>query len=81
MLKILSRMPDRDIYIITKSPPDQFSNYQNKIKKIGDEIKPRNEYENAIVVFNDFLGSTNSGYIIQFFIRGRHNNSDIPCLS
>ena len=81
MLKILSRMPDRDNYRITKSPPDQYSNYQNKNKEISDEIKPRNEYENAIIVFDDFSGSTNSRYIPQSFIRGRHNNLDIPCLS
>ena len=43
MLKILSRMPERDIYIITKSPPEQYSNSKIKIKEIGDEIKPLNE--------------------------------------
>ena len=43
MLKILSRMIDRDIYIITKSPPEQYTNSKIKIKEIGDEIKPLNE--------------------------------------
>ena len=33
MLKILSRMPNRDIYIITKSPPEQYTNSKIKIKK------------------------------------------------
>ena len=33
MLKILSRISDRDIYIITKSPPEQYINSKIKIKK------------------------------------------------
>ena len=77
ILKILSRIPDRDIYIITKSPPEQYTNSKIKIKEIGDEIRPLNEYENGIIVFDDILGSSNSRYIDQFFIRGRHNNLDI----
>ena len=81
MLKILSRMPDRDIYIITKSPPEQYINSKIKIKEISNEIRPLNEYENGIIVFDDILGSTNSRFIDQFFIRGRHNNLDIYYLS
>ena len=81
MLKILSRMLDRDIYIITKSPPEQYTNSKTKIKEISDEIKPLNEYENGIIDFDDVLGSSNSRFIDQFFIRGRHNNLDIYCLS
>ena len=81
MLKILSRIPDRDIYIITKSPPEQYTNSKIKIKEIGDEIKPLNEYENGILVFDGVLGSSNSRDIDQFFIRGRHNNLDIYYLS
>ena len=77
MLKILSRMIDRDIYIITKSPPEQYTNSKIKIKEITDEIKPLNEYENGVIVFDDLLGSSNSRFIDQFFIRGRHNNLDI----
>ena len=80
MLKILSRIPDRDIYIITKSPPEQYSNSKVKIKEISDEIKPVNGYENAIIDF-DFLGSSNSRFIDQFFIRDRHNILDIYYLS
>ena len=76
MLKLLSRMPDRDVYIITKSPPEQYTNSKIKIKEISDEIKPLNEYENSIIVFDDILGSSNSRFIDQFFIRG-HNNLDI----
>ena len=60
MLKILSRMIDRDIYIITKSPPEQYTISKIKIKEISDEIKPLNEYENGIIVFDDILGSSNS---------------------
>ena len=81
MLKILSRMLDRDIYIITKSPPEQYTNSNIKIKEISDEIKPLNEYENGILVFDDVLGSSNSRDIDQYFIRGRHNNLYIYYLS
>ena len=81
MLKILSRKPDRDIYIIIKSPPQQYSNTKIQIKEIGDELKPLNEYKNAIIVFDDILGSTINRYIDQFFIRSRHKNLDIYYLS
>ena len=81
MLKIFSRMIDQDIYIITKSPPEQYTNSKIKIKEITDEIKPLNEYENGVIVFDDILGSSNSRFIDQFFIRGRHNNLDIYYLS
>ena len=81
VLIFLSRMIDRDIYIITKSPPQQYTNSKIKIKEIGDEIKPLNDYENGIIVFDDILGSTNSRFIDQIFIRGRHNNLDIYYLS
>ena len=77
MLKILSRIPDRDNYIITKSPPEQYSNSKIKIKEINDEIKPLNEYENCVIVIDDILGSTNSNFIDQYSIRGRHNHLDI----
>ena len=73
MLKILSRISDRDIYIITKSPLEQYTNSKIRIKEINDEIKPLNEYENGIIVFDDVLGSSNSKLIDQFFIRGRHS--------
>ena len=57
MLKILSQIPDRDVYIITKSPPEQYSNSKIKNKEISNEIKPLNEYENGIIVFDDILDS------------------------
>ena len=81
MLKLLSRISDRDIYTITKSPPEQYTSSKNKIKEKTDEIKPLNEYEIGVIVFDDILGSSNSRYIDQFFIRGRHNNLDIYYLS
>ena len=81
MLKVLSRISDRDIYIITKSPPEQYTNSKIKIKEKNDEIKPLNEYENGIIVFDDVLGSSNSRFIDQFFIRGRHNDLDFYYLS
>ena len=81
LLKIPSRIPDRDIYINTKSPPEHYSKSEIKIKEITEEIKPVNEYENAIIVFDDILGSSNSKNIDQSFIRGRHNNLDSFYLS
>ena len=81
MLKILSRMIDRDIYIITTSPPQQYTNSKIKINEISVENKPLNEYENGIIVFDDILGSSSSSFIDQFFIRGRHNKLDIYHLS
>ena len=60
LLLILSWKPDREIYIITKSPPEQRSNFKFKFKDIGEEIKSLNEYENAIIVFHDILGSSKS---------------------
>ena len=60
MLKILSQMIDRDIYIITKSPPEQYTNSKIKIKELSDEIKPLSEYENGIIAFDDILGSSDS---------------------
>ena len=81
MLKILSRIPDRDIYIITESSPEHYSNSKIKIKEISDEMKPLSEYENAIIVFDVVLGSSNSRLVDQYFIRGRHNNLDIYYLS
>ena len=81
ILKILSRIPNRDIYIITKSPPEQYTDSEMKIREISGEIKPLNEYENRIIVFDDILGSSNSRFIDQFFIRGRHCNLDIYNLS
>ena len=77
MLKILSSISDRDIYIITKSPPEQYTNFKIKINGKSDEIKLLNEYGNGIIVFDDILGSSISRFIDQFFIRERHNNLDI----
>ena len=77
MLKFFSRIPDRDIYIITKSPPEQYTNSEIKIKEISDEIKPVNENEKGILVSENIFGSSNSIFIDQFFIRGRHNNLEI----
>ena len=81
MLKILLRMIDRHIYMITESPPEQYTNSKVKIKEISDEIKPLIEYENGIIVFDYILGSSKSKFIDQFFIRGQHNNLDIYYLS
>ena len=81
MLKFLSRMSNRDLYITIKSPPEQYRTSKFRIKEEGGEIKPFNQYQNAIIVFDKFLGSSNSKYIDQCFIRGRHDNSGTFCLS
>ena len=81
MLKILSRIPDRNIYEITNSPPERYSNSKIKIEEISDEIKPLSEYENAIINFDDILGSSNSRHVDQFFIKGRHNDINIYYVS
>ena len=81
MLKLLSRITNRDIYIITTSPPKYYSNSKTKFKEIGAEIQPLNEHENAIMVFDDILGSSNGRYIDQTFIRVQHNNLDFRYLS
>ena len=65
MSKFFSRIPVRDNYIITKSPPEQYIHSNNKIKEIGDEIKPLKQYENAIIVFDDILGSSNSKRLVK----------------
>ena len=39
-LKNLSRIPDRDFYIITKSPPEQYTNSTIKFKELTEGIKP-----------------------------------------
>ena len=76
MLKIRSQMHDRGIYIIAKSSPEQYSNSKIKTKEIREEIKPLGEYKNAITVFDDVSGTSDSRDIYQLFIRGRHNNLD-----
>ena len=81
MLEILPRIPDRDFYKITQSPPEQYSISKIKIKETGQEIKPLNEYENAIIAFDDILGSSSSRYIDRFFIRGRRNELHFYYLS
>ena len=80
-MTILSRTPDRDIYRITKSPFEQYSNSRIKIKETSGEIKSLSEYENAIIVFDDILHSSKSKNLDQFFLRGKHNNLDIFYLS
>ena len=45
LLKILPRKPVRDIYKITKSPPEQYSNSKIKNGKVGAEIKPLNHWK------------------------------------
>ena len=73
LLKIFSRIPNRDIDIVNKAPPDQYSNSKIKIKEIGEEITPLKEYENAIIVSHDNLGTSKGKYIDQFIIGCRQN--------
>ena len=73
--------PDRDNYITTKSPPEQYSTSKTKKKETREEIKPLSEYKIAIIVFDDILGSSNIRYIDQFYMRGRHNTWEVFYLS
>ena len=82
MLKFFKNLRSRYIYIyiITQSLSDQYSNSKIKNKK-GEEIKPLNDYENAIIVLDHILSPSNGRYIDQFFIGGMHNNLDNNYLS
>ena len=77
MLRNLSRIPNRDNYIITKSPSEQYSNPKIKIEELTEELKPISENEKEIIVFDDILGSSNSRLTDHYFIRVKHNNLDI----
>ena len=72
MFKILSRLPDPDLYKISKSSPEQYSIYKIEIKQKSDQIKLLNECQKSVIVFDDILGSSNSRDIDQSFIRSRH---------
>ena len=67
--------------LITKSSLDHYSISKIKIKEIGDERKPLNQYESAIIVFDDVLGSSSSRDIDQFYIGGWNNSLDLYYLS
>ena len=81
MMEILSRLPNRDVYIITKSLPEQYANSKIKIKEIGEEVKPLSEYESAIIIFDDIFATSKRQNKDQFSIRGRHDNLDFYYLS
>ena len=67
MLKNPSRLSDRDVYIITKLPPEQDSIPKIKIKEIGEQFKPLNEYGNAIIVFDDVSALQIANMYFNFF--------------
>ena len=48
---------NQDISKILKLPPDLYSNSEIKAKEVREELKPLNEYEKAIIVHDDTLGS------------------------
>ena len=52
-----------------------------KIKEIGEKNRPLNEYENAIIVFDDILDTLSTKHLGRFFIKGRENKLDIYYLS
>ena len=74
IFKFPSRIPDRDNCIITKSPPGQYSNSKIKTKEIGEDIKPLNEYESAIIVSDDILGFSKSRYVDPFSLEDDTTN-------
>ena len=81
MFKIHSQIPNRDIYIITKSPFEQFSNSKIKIKETAEETKTLTENTTSIIGLDEILGTSITRYIDQVFNRGRHNNFYIYNLS
>ena len=81
MLKILSGIPNREFYVFTKSRPEQYSDSKIKTKENGEEIKPLNEHQNAILVFHAVFGTTSSKSVEKFFKKRGHNNLDIFYLS
>ena len=64
-------MVDRDVSIITKNPPEQYSRIRTK--EIAEEIKHLNEHENSVMVFDDFIGSSNWKNKDQVFIGKKDN--------
>ena len=65
------------IFIITKS----LNQYPNIKAQTSDEIKPLENYENSIVVFDDMFLSKQESNIDLFFTRGRHNIIEIYYIS
>ena len=75
MLQIFSQTPPfRDVYIITKSPPERNSNSKSKMDEMTEEIQPLNEGIYGIIVSDDTLGSSKSRFMNQLFMRDRHKN-------
>ena len=60
IVKILSRIPNRDIHSFTESPSEQYSNSKIKNKNLREKIITLSEYENATIVFDDILGTSYS---------------------
>ena len=75
MLKNPSPKPNRDVYIITKSPPEQYSKSKTKIPDLGEEINPLSNNKSAIIGFG-ILGTSNGKHKDELFIRGPHNDLD-----
>ena len=59
---------------------NSIQNLKSKSKKQGKK-KPPKDHENAIIVFDDVLGSSNSRYINKFFISGQYVKLEIYYLS
>ena len=74
-------MSDRDVNIITKSPPEHYSKSKIKIKENGEEIKLLDDYVGGGVVSADMLNSKTGSENDQFFTKGRHKKLDVYYLS
>ena len=72
LLKVLSRISDRNVLKFTRSPLEQYFNSKIKINEIGEEIESVNQWANATEVFDGFKGSSKCKFINWFFIKGRH---------
>ena len=76
VLNFIPRKPNREIYKITKSPPELFFNSKIKINEVREEIKPLNACESSVKVFDDVLGWSNWKFIDQFFKKGSRKKVD-----
>ena len=63
MLKSFAQIPNRDLHIITKSPPEQYSKSKIKFEEIVAEFILLGDYGFAIIVSDDNIRSSICKYI------------------
>ena len=67
-MKKLKKNIEGDLYIITKTPPEQYFSISHKIKELISINKPSVEFDNSVDVFDDVLGRKSTHGIYQFFM-------------